>query len=65
VPLLRQMPGVMGYYLLDGGPDVFISIRIFDTADGAFAANARAANWIRDNVPEFIKGCRKLWWAML
>ncbi len=34
VPMLRQMPGFRSYYLLDGGPDVLITISRFDSADG-------------------------------
>ena len=56
VPLLRELPGFRGYYLLDGGPDVLISIRVFDNADEALASNDIAANWMRDNVLEFVKG---------
>jgi hypothetical protein len=56
VPLLRELPGFRGYYLLDGGPDVLISIRVFDSADEALASNEIAASWIRDNVLEFTKG---------
>ena len=49
-------PGVRGYYLLDGGPDVLITISIFDSADQAFASNEKAADWVRNNVLEFTKG---------
>jgi heme-degrading monooxygenase HmoA len=56
VPLMRQMQGFRGYYLLDGGPDVLITISIFDSADEAFASNEISANWVRNNVLEFTKG---------
>jgi heme-degrading monooxygenase HmoA len=56
VPLLRELPGFREYYLLDGGPDVLISIRVFDTADEALASNNTAENWIRNNVLEFVRG---------
>ena len=56
VPLLRQMPGFRSYYLLDGGPDVLITISRFDSADEAFASNEKAADWVRNNVLEFTKG---------
>ena len=36
VPLLRELPGFREYYLLEGGPDVLISIRVFDSVDEAF-----------------------------
>ena len=56
VPLVRQMDGFTSYYLLDGGPDVLITISIFDSSDAAFASNEAAANWVRHNVLEFTKG---------
>ena len=40
----------------DGGPDVLISIRVFDSADEALTSNEIAASWMRDNVLEFTKG---------
>jgi hypothetical protein len=56
VPLLRQMPGFRGYYLLDGGPDVLITISMFDGVDEAVASNVAAADWVRNNVLEFTRG---------
>jgi|SRR6195952_4276954 heme-degrading monooxygenase HmoA len=56
VPMLRQMPGFRSYYLLDGGPDVLITISRFDSADEAFASNEKTADWVRNNVLEFTKG---------
>jgi hypothetical protein len=56
VPLVRQMRDFKGYYLLDGGPDVLITISVFDTADQALASNEKAADWVRNNVLEFTKG---------
>jgi len=56
VPLIRQMRGFKGYYLLDGGPDVLITISMFDGPDEAFASNEKAADWVRNNVLEFTKG---------
>jgi heme-degrading monooxygenase HmoA len=56
VPLMRQVEGFRGYYLLDGGPDVLISISMFDSADDALASNETAATWVRNNLLEFTKG---------
>jgi hypothetical protein len=42
--------------LLDGGPDVLITISIFDSVDEALASNEAAAEWVRDNVLEFTRG---------
>ena len=56
MPLLRELPGSREYFLLEGGPDVLISIRVFDSADQALASNEIAATWIRNNVLEFTRG---------
>jgi hypothetical protein len=55
-PLIRAMPGFRGYYLIDGGPDVLISISMFDSADEALASAEKATSWVRHNVLEFTKG---------
>jgi heme-degrading monooxygenase HmoA len=56
VPLIRGSPGFKGYYLLDGGPDVLITISMFDTPEQALASNVQAADWVRNHVLEFTKG---------
>ena len=63
VPIVRNMPGFRGYYLVNGGPKVLIAISVFDNADGALASNEQAADWVRSNVfdsttgrPEIIVG---------
>jgi hypothetical protein len=35
VPLVRELAGFRGYYLLEGGLDVIIAISMFDSADEA------------------------------
>jgi hypothetical protein len=35
---------------------VLITISRFDSADEAFASNEKAADWVRNNVLEFVKG---------
>jgi heme-degrading monooxygenase HmoA len=56
VPLIRELEGFRGYYLLDGGADVLITISMFDSADAALVSNAKAADWVRHNVLEFARG---------
>lgn len=56
LPLVRQMRGFRGYHLLDGGPDILVSITLFDNAEEALASSETAAEWVRDNVLEFTKG---------
>jgi Antibiotic biosynthesis monooxygenase len=56
VPLMRDLASFRGYYLLDGGPDVVITISMFDNADEALVSNERAADWVRNNVLELARG---------
>ena len=49
LPILRNMPGFRGYYLVNGGPEVLIAISVFDNADGALASNELAADCVRKN----------------
>ena len=45
-----------GYYLVDGGPSVLITISMFDSADAALVSNEKAADWVRNNVLAFVRG---------
>ena len=56
VPLIRELAGFRGYYLLKGGPDEVIAISMFDSADEALVSNEKAADWVRNNVLEFVRG---------
>ena len=56
VPLVRELKGFRGYYLLDGGPDVIITISIFESAAEALVSNEKAADWVRNHVMEFARG---------
>ena len=48
--------GVPRVYLLDGGPDVIITISMFDSAAEALVSNEKAADWVRNHVMEFARG---------
>jgi len=56
VPIVRNMPGFRGYYLVNGGPEVLIAISVFDNADGALASNEQAADWVRKNILDTTAG---------
>jgi len=56
VPIVRNMPGFRGYYLVNGGPEVLIAISVFDNADGALASNEQAADWVRNSVLDSAAG---------
>ena len=48
--------GVPRVYLLDGGPDVIITVSMFDSADEALASNEKASDWVRNHAMEFARG---------
>jgi hypothetical protein len=56
LPLMRELGGFRGYYLLEGGPDVVIAISMFDSADEALVSNEKAADWVRNNVMKLARG---------
>jgi hypothetical protein len=56
LPLMKETRGFRGYHLLDGGPDILISITMFDNADEALASSETAADWVRNHVLEFTRG---------
>lgn len=56
LPLLRERPGFRGYHLLESGPDVLVSITMYDNANEALASSEIAASWVRDNILEVTRG---------
>ena len=56
VPIVRNMPGFRGYYLVNGGPEVLIAISVFDNADEALASNEQAADWVKNSVLDSATG---------
>jgi heme-degrading monooxygenase HmoA len=55
-PILRQSPGFQGYYVVNGGNDVGLSITLFDTQDAVQEAQRRAMAWIKDNLGDLYEG---------
>ena len=53
LPLLRQIPGFTAYYLFNAENNTLASVMIYQTADGASAANHIASRWFRSDWPSF------------
>src|SRR5260370_7526387 len=53
LPLLRQIPGFTAYYLFNAENSTVASVIIYQTADGANAANHVASRWFRSDWPSF------------
>jgi hypothetical protein len=48
VPVLSDLPGFNGYYLIDATDGVFSSISFFDTSAHADESNQVASDWVRE-----------------
>jgi hypothetical protein len=52
VPLLKQSPGFIAYYVVDGGSGTMATISMFSTEMMALESNETAAAWLKKNVAD-------------
>jgi hypothetical protein len=48
LPRLGELPGFMGYYLIEAGDGVISSVGFFDTVEHADESTRLASNWVRE-----------------
>ena len=60
VPLVSQIPGFVAYYGVDAGNDVVVTISLFQDQAGEEESTRRAADWVKQNVAEFVQGAVEL-----
>lgn len=48
VPKLGELPGFVGYYLVDAGDGIVSSISLFETREQGKDSSSVVATWIRD-----------------
>ena len=46
-PVLKKLSGFQGYYIMDCGDGVVVSISVFDTRESALASNEKAAVFVK------------------
>lgn len=63
IPIIKDAPGFLAYYAVDGGGGTLASVSIFEHRAGAEESNRMAADWVRENLssmfpnpPEIIEG---------
>jgi hypothetical protein len=56
VPIVRQVPGFLAWYLVDGGGGALFTITICEERVGLEASVSAAADWVEDNVAELVEG---------
>jgi hypothetical protein len=49
LPIIRNTPGLIAYYVVDEGPNVQSSISIFESHESAEYSNRVAAAWVRQH----------------
>ncbi len=57
VPLVRDTPGFVSYFLLipSEREDEIVSVSVFEDRRGAEESNARAAEWVAQNLSELLR----------
>ena len=56
IPLLKQVPGFIGYYWIDAGDGVMASLSLYEDKDGADASVEIAHDWVAKNAPTLFAG---------
>ncbi len=54
LPLISQAPGFVAWFLVHREVDVLMSFSVFEEQAGAEESTARAADWIRHNLAEYL-----------
>src|SRR4051812_24970042 len=54
LPLVRDVPGFIGYYAVDGGDGRFASITVAEDQAGVEESSKRASSWVKDRLAELV-----------
>lgn len=55
VPTMRQMPGFVAYYVVDGGDGTLIAISVFEDRAVAEDSTRQATTWVRERLSHLIR----------
>jgi hypothetical protein len=56
VPIVRQVPGFLAWYLVDGGGGALFTITLCEDHAAAEASVRAAADWVADNLADLVEG---------
>jgi hypothetical protein len=56
VPKVREVPGFVAYYVIDGGDGSVASITLCETSSGVEESTSRATQWVGDAVSDLVQG---------
>lgn len=54
VPIIKEAPGFVAYYLVDGGGGTVTTVSVFEDQAGAEESNRLAADWIGQNLASLL-----------
>ena len=54
VPIVKDLPGFIGYYLVDAGEGKIASITVCEEREDVEESTKRAAEWVRDRLSSLI-----------
>jgi heme-degrading monooxygenase HmoA len=55
LPRLRQAPGFVSYFIIDGGDGTIASVTVFEDKRGADDSSRIASEWVRQNLSHLVK----------
>ena len=55
IPVVREVPGFIAYYIVDSGGGQISSVTICHDRDGVEESTARAADWVRERISSLIE----------
>ena len=53
-PVLKKLSGFQGYYIMDCGDGVVVSVSVFDTRESALASNEKAAAFVKSKLADLV-----------
>lgn len=59
IPIVSEVPGFLGYYVVYGADDTVTTISLFNDHDSAEESNRRMLDWIGKNVAPLLEGAPK------
>ena len=54
IPIIKEAPGFLAYYAVDGGSGTVASVSVFKDRAGAEESNRMAAEWVRENLQSLL-----------
>lgn len=55
LPTIRQMPGFVAYYAIDGGDGTLLSVSVFEDRATAEESTRQATTWVRERLSHLIR----------